>query len=159
MASETRIYDMPGIIVAYFPPCRFGGSTKPLMGHHFGANFLIPEKCTECDFSLKGQCNRCLEGKGPPKSFIELLRINRILIFDFGPCGVSDIDDIADREWHNGDICWVPAKCVDCQYLNETLECNRYWAEYQLPCGLDFGHMTEERARALLHQKGVETGA
>ncbi len=153
MASDSDIYDMPGIIGAYFPPCRFGGSTKPLAAHHLGADFLLPEKCSKCDFSHEGCCIRCSEGKGRPESFVDSLRVFRALALDFGPCGVPDIDDIANREWQDGSICWIPAKCVDCQYLNESLKCNRHWKEYRLPCGLDFGNMTEDRARTLLREK------
>ena len=154
-AGNERINDMPPVIGAYLPVCCFQGSTEPLLAYHLDSRFLLPKKCSDCQFAHEGHCIRASEGEERPETSEESLRIFRHLALDFGPCGVPDIEDITSRRFPNGIMCWVPAKCADCELLSEDLECKRYWAEYQLSCSLDFGMMTEDSARALLQEKSA----
>jgi hypothetical protein len=158
MDSPNKHEKLASVLGAYFPPCKVAGNTSPSVSQHFAITFLQPAKCATCRFSHEGECIRRSEGRTPPWSFEESLSIFQPMRFDFGPCGVPDVDDIAAVRHAKWGVCWVPAKCANCKFLREDLQCNRYWNEHRLPCSLDFGQMTEERALALLAEKlGVPT--
>ena len=143
---------LPAIIRHYFPVCEVDGSTTPRIVAHLNGSFLVPLKCMTCKFSHEGSCLRASGREPLPKTFKEHIRFFRELALDFGPCGVPDIDEIAACRGKDGQAIWVPAKCSTCRFFGQGFSCDRFWDEYELPCSLDFGRMTEDRARSLLQE-------
>jgi len=143
---------LPPMLWRYFPKCPFEGPVEPVV--HYDE--LAPKKCIGCRFFFEGGCRRDMwvanEGDADESWGQEK-------VLDFGPCGVSDVDGLARtprieeaREVLADPRFWIPAKCATCRYYSGDYkaECNRFMETLGLPCSLDFGPMSEERARTLV---------
>jgi hypothetical protein len=112
-----------------FPACEVVGSYQPVPFSHLGLTSLIPGKCSNCEYLFEGCCTRSIE------------YLEDYSFLDYGPCPIEG--DCTPKPFRTGKeqiLFFIPAKCVDCNYLTHGGVCHwqkEIWDDFSR--SLDWG--------------------
>ena len=133
-----------------YPPCPVDGSVRAILTGHLATKFLLPEKCSGCQFGFEGDCMRANTLWPPTPQDLESMPTWTFVVldFDFGTCDVPSTTRVAEVRTGE-DRRQIPEKCVGCAFLAPGFRCHRYYDWSGLPCPLDYSGIDLDLLKSL----------